>query len=83
MHDLSQRISVTLDGRLIEVPVGTSVAAAILQAGATSRTSVTGEPRQPLCGMGICYECRAQVDGRMHQRTCHLICTSGMEIVTA
>jgi sarcosine oxidase subunit alpha len=79
---LSQVISITLDGRPITVAVGTTVAAAILQAGAKSRTSVRGEPRQPLCGMGICYECRAQVDGRMHQRTCQITCRAGMEIVT-
>ena len=79
---MSQVISITLDGRQIYVAAGTTVAAAILQAGAKSRTSVRGEPRQPLCGMGICYECRAQVDGRMHQRTCQIMCRAGMEIVT-
>ena len=25
--------------------------------------SVSGEPRAPLCGMGICYECRVTIDG--------------------
>jgi len=79
---LSQVITITLDGRPIHVASGTTVAAAILQAGAKSRTSVRGEPRQPLCGMGICYECRAQIDGRMHQRTCQITCRAGMEIVT-
>ena len=36
------------------------------------RTSVTGEPRGPLCGMGICFECRTTVDGREHVRSCQL-----------
>ena len=66
----------------MEVPTGATVAAAILLAGAASRTSVRGEPRQPLCGMGICYECRAQVDGLPHQRTCQMVCRAGMEVVT-
>jgi sarcosine oxidase subunit alpha len=66
----------------MNVAAGTTVAAAILQAGTKSRTSVRGDARQPLCGMGICYECRAQVDGRMHQRTCQIVCCPGMEIVT-
>ena len=79
---MSQTITITLDGRPMKVASGTTVAAAILQAGLKSRTSVSGEPRQPLCGMGICYECRAQVDGRPHQRTCYIACRPGMEVVT-
>jgi len=75
-------LSITIDGRPIEVPAGATVAAAILQAGSRSRTSVGGEPRQPLCGMGICYECRAQVDGRPHARTCQILCRPGMQVVT-
>ena len=79
---MSQNLSVILDGRPIKVAAGTTVAAAILQAGLNSRTSVHGHPRQPLCGMGICYECRARVDGYPHQRTCQILCREGMEIVT-
>lgn len=79
---LSQTVSITLDGRPMTVAAGTSVAAAILRCGQKSRTSVRGEPRQPLCGMGICYECRAQVDGKPYQRTCQMVCQEGMEIAT-
>jgi D-hydroxyproline dehydrogenase subunit gamma len=79
---LAQTISISLDGRPINVALGTTVAAAILQARLKSRTSVHGEPRQPLCGMGICYECRAHVDGRPHQRTCQIVCREGMEIAS-
>ncbi len=75
-------ISILLDGRQMAVAEGTTVAAAILQAGFRSRTSVRGEPRQPLCGMGICYECRAQVDGHSHERTCQILCRNGMQVVT-
>jgi sarcosine oxidase subunit alpha len=46
------------------------------------RLSVSGERRAPLCGMGICFECRATVDGVPHQRTCLLMCREGMEILT-
>lgn len=34
------------------------------------RTSITGEPRGPLCGMGTCFECRATIAGVEHERTC-------------
>ena len=79
---MRQTLTITLDGQPMMVASGTTVAAAILQAGSKSRTSVSGEPRQPLCGMGICYECRARVDGRPHQRTCQIACRPGMEVVT-
>lgn len=46
------------------------------------RTSVTGAPRGPLCGMGICFECRATIDGRVHVRTCMTLCRDGMEVVS-
>ena len=62
---------------------GTTVAAAILNAGMTAcRTSVTGGPRGPVCGMGICYECRVTIDGVAHQRSCNVIAAEGMEVVT-
>ena len=44
-----------------------SIAAAILMSGrSATRRSVSGEPRGPLCGMGICFECRVTVDGERH-----------------
>ena len=79
---MSQTFSIILNGKAEGVTAGSTVAAAILQAGATSRTSLRGEPRQPLCGMGICYECRATVDGREHQRSCQILCRPGMSVVT-
>ncbi len=46
------------------------------------RHSIRGEPRGPVCGMGICFECRASIDGRQHARSCMIICVDGMEVVT-
>jgi sarcosine oxidase subunit alpha len=57
-----------------------TVSAALLQAGVPCRRSVTGEPRTALCGMGICFECRATVNGGPHRRTCQLICSEGMVV---
>ena len=79
---LNQVLSITINGEAISVPAGATVAAAILQAGAASRVSVSGEERQPLCGMGICYECRARIDGQAHQRTCQILCRDGMQVAT-
>jgi NADPH-dependent 2,4-dienoyl-CoA reductase/sulfur reductase-like enzyme len=49
----------------------TTVAAALENAGrSTLRRSVTGEPRGVLCAMGVCYECRIEIDGVAHRRAC-------------
>ena len=80
---MSEPLYLTIDCRRVEVPAGTTVAAAILAAGRTaSRRSVTGELRGPLCGMGICFECRVTIDGTPHQRSCQTLCRSGMEVHT-
>ncbi len=70
-----------LNSRPISVHAGMTVAAAILEAGSASRLSVRGDPRQPVCGMGVCYECRASIDGKAHQRTCQILCRPGMTVV--
>ena len=76
-------ITLRVNGAAVTVPEGTSVAAAVLAAGVTVfRNSVSGQPRGPLCGMGICFECRATIDGSRHQRTCQLPARGGMEVWT-
>lgn len=80
---MAEAVRVEIDGRSVEVPAGTTVAAAILIAGLpVFRRSVTGQPRGPLCGMGICFECRATVDGVPHRRTCQTPARDGMEVAT-
>jgi len=69
------------NGREIEVPSGTTVAAALLGQGITMfRTSVSGQPRGPLCGMGICMECRVTIDGHENQLACQTLCRDGMKV---
>jgi D-hydroxyproline dehydrogenase subunit gamma len=77
---MSNTLTVVFNGQTIEVRQGCSVAAAVLSAKHPSRCSVRGEPRAPLCGMGICMECRATVNGVQHVRTCQIVCEAGMEI---
>jgi len=76
-------LKVTVNGKAVEVPAGAMVSAAVALAGETAfRRSVTGEARGPLCGMGICFECRVTVDGRAHVRSCQVPCRPGMEVRT-
>lgn len=79
----ANEITLSIDDREVRVPAGTSVAAALMQAGVVCRTSVAGEPRTALCGMGICMECRAMIDGVAHARTCQVMVRDGMKVVTA
>ena len=74
----------TVNGIPVSVKEGTTVAAAILTIGAsTFRHSISGEPRGPLCGMGICYECRVTIDGESHARSCQIVCRPGMQVTTS
>jgi sarcosine oxidase subunit alpha len=75
-------VMIEINGRLQQVSAGTTVAAALLQANLPSRRSVTGEPRTALCGMGVCFECRAGIDGVPHRRTCLVTCRDGMVVET-
>jgi D-hydroxyproline dehydrogenase subunit gamma len=76
-------IDLTIDGHPVRVAPGTSVAAAVLIARAPGfRRSVTGQLRGPLCGMGICYECRLTIDGLPQRTSCQTPCQPGMEVRT-
>ena len=78
---MPEDISLTVNGKEILVPAGTVVAVAVYRAGGSSfRLSVTGEPRGPLCGMGICFECRVTIDGVLHQRSCQILCQTKMKV---
>jgi D-hydroxyproline dehydrogenase subunit gamma len=79
---MSSQLRVTVNGTSVTVTAGATVAVAMAIAGDACRTSVTGEPRGPLCGMGVCFECRAIINGKPHSRTCQTLCEAGMEINT-
>jgi D-hydroxyproline dehydrogenase subunit gamma len=80
---MSEGITLRINGRKVTVPEGTVVAAAVALAGETRfRRSVLGEPRTPLCGMGICMECRVTINGQAHSRSCQTPCEPGMEVTT-
>ncbi len=75
-------VNLTVNGAPVTVPSGATVAVAVALAGAPCRTSVTGEPRGPLCGMGICFECRVSINGQAHRRSCQTLCEQGMDVRT-
>ena len=80
---MSSETLLHIDGRPVRVRDGSSVAAALCVAGGmgVARTSVTGQPRAPFCGMGVCQECRVRVDGR-RMLACQTVCAEGMQVET-
>ncbi len=78
---MPRNVTLTVNGARVSVPEGSMVSTAVALAGVVGfRTSVAGEPRAPLCGMGICFECRITLDGRPHVRSCQVVCRDGMEV---
>jgi sarcosine oxidase subunit alpha len=80
---MSESVELSVNGRSVTVPAGAMVSTAVAVAGITLyRRSASGEPRAPLCGMGICFECRVTINGRPHCRSCQVPCEPGMEVRT-
>jgi D-hydroxyproline dehydrogenase subunit gamma len=76
-------VRIRVNGSPLDVDAQDSLAAALLNAGVGAfRTSRTGEPRGPVCGMGTCFECRVRVDGTAHVRSCMEPVRAGMEVET-
>jgi aerobic-type carbon monoxide dehydrogenase small subunit (CoxS/CutS family) len=83
MREAPEQVVLHVDGEAVTAPRGTNLAALLVgRSGSVTRTSVTGEPRAPLCGMGICFECRVTLDGVQHVRACLEVCRAGMRVTT-
>lgn len=80
---MPERVRLTVDGRALEVEADESVLAALWNAGVRSlRTSVSGDERGALCGIGTCFECRVTIDGVPHRRSCREAVRDGMVVIT-
>jgi predicted molibdopterin-dependent oxidoreductase YjgC len=77
---MPKEITVYVNGRELRVPAGTTAAVAVLLAGESCRTSVSGEPRTSLCGIGTCFECRVEINSEAQRRSCQVLCEPQMEI---
>ncbi len=77
------QVTIYVNGKTVEAYQGESVHAALLAAGIrTLRKSQHGQERGVLCGMGVCYECLATIDGVPNVRTCMTEVQADMEIET-
>ena len=75
-------VEVLVEGAPVRVPEGASAAAAVLLAGlpAIRETPVAGNPRLPLCMMGVCFDCLAEIDGVPNRQACMVTVAPGMRI---
>ncbi|MEM9147599.1 MAG: (2Fe-2S)-binding protein [Pseudomonadota bacterium] len=69
-------------GAPLEVMLGQSVAAALLEHGiSTVRESAkSGAPRGPYCLMGACFECLVEIDGMPGRQACMVTVRAGMRL---
>ncbi len=80
---MSGAVVIILNGEEREVAAGSMLASALLALGMRRfRRSVQGEDRGPLCGMGVCQECRVTVDGLSQIRSCMVVCRDRMRVET-
>jgi predicted molibdopterin-dependent oxidoreductase YjgC len=73
-------IQILINGNPQETEEGASLLVVLLNNGLPAqRLSVSGANRSGICGMGICFECRVTVDGKV-VRACQTGCREGMEV---
>jgi D-hydroxyproline dehydrogenase subunit gamma len=80
----SASLGVTVDGTPVEGVAGQTIAGVILGSGRLSwrTTSVAGRPRGVFCGIGVCFDCIAEVNGERDVRTCQRRASDGDVIRT-
>lgn len=79
-------VRITVDGRPLAVPEGRSIAAALMleqQRMGWRASRATGRPRGVFCGIGVCFDCTAVIDGAHGLRTCLVEATDGMAVETS
>lgn len=78
------RLTITVDGETLTGVAGQSIAAVMLGAGRLSwRTTARGRrPRGIFCGIGVCFDCLATVNGIRDVRACQRLARDG-DVVTA
>lgn len=75
-------VTITFEGDQLQVPVGETVLASVMVAGAGhNRTSpISGAPRAGYCQMGVCFECLMEIDGIPNQQACAIQVQDGMVV---
>jgi sarcosine oxidase subunit alpha len=75
-------VTLTIEGKRITAPAGTTVAGAMLTAGFDHfrTTAVSGARRAPFCMMGTCFDCLVEIDGVPNRQACQTTVCQGMRV---
>lgn len=75
-------VTLRVQGQPITARAGDTLAIALLNAGVVPfrQTPVSGQPRAPLCLMGVCFDCLVEVDGRQNVQSCMVEVCDGMQV---
>jgi D-hydroxyproline dehydrogenase subunit gamma len=82
---MSDIVTIFVDGEAVEVPAR-SLLGHVLHELKNARLRVsqrTGQPRGLFCGMGICFDCLVEIDGRTGVRACIESVRAGMRVETS
>jgi predicted molibdopterin-dependent oxidoreductase YjgC len=83
-HPSKNRVEIYINGEAYTAYEGDTVLAALVASGHKSlrNSRKIGEPRGPLCGMGVCYECLVTINKKPNQRACMTEVEDRMEVLT-
>jgi predicted molibdopterin-dependent oxidoreductase YjgC len=75
-------VEILVEGRGVAAREGEMLATALLNAGVVPfrHTPVSGQPRAPLCLMGVCFDCLVEVDGAQNVQSCMVQVRAGMQV---
>lgn len=82
---MRQDLTLVVDGETLRATAGQSVYGVLVAHGRWQQRHdlVTGTLRAGYCGMGVCFECVVEVDGRPAVRACSVEAAEGMVVRTA
>lgn len=77
-------VRIYVNGQPVQAVSSDTVATALLIAGITTfrETPVSGAPRAPYCGMGVCFECLVTIDGQANRQACLVPVSEEMKVET-
>lgn len=85
-HPRGERVTLRVDGKPVTAYAGETLFAVLLAEGIRAlrhpSEDVTKTARGGFCGMGVCQECRVNVDGVPDRRACMTEVREGMEVLT-
>lgn len=79
-----RRVRIHVDDAIVEAREGETVGAALMAEGVRvlRQTARRGDARGLFCGMGVCFDCLMEIDGRPNVQACLVPVADGMRVRT-